>query len=203
MPVSNRASTFYIAVIAGSLSLAACADEPVETDVVETEDVGPDAILDDDDAAKGQNIARTRLTAPDGTDHGEVIVAEGDGGLMLELKATGLTPGMHGAHIHTAGVCNAPDYKSAGGHWNPTNQQHGLENPKGSHFGDMKNLTVDEDGNGTLETRIEGASLRGGEYPLFDADGAAFIIHAGRDDQKTDPAGDSGDRIACGVFEGY
>lgn len=95
------------------------------------------------------------------------------------------------------GKCDAPKFESAGGHWNPTGAKHGLEDPAGQHAGDMPNLVVGEDGRGTLSYELQGATFEG----LLDSDGSAMVIHASVDDQKTDPSGNSGDRIACGIFE--
>lgn len=131
---------------------------------------------------------------------GEARFFQEDDGIRVELSASGLTPGEHGAHIHMTGRCDPPDFKSAGGHWNPAEKQHGLENPRGAHFGDMPNIEVGADGTGTLGYTIAGATLEGGDNPLFDADGAAMVIHAGPDDMKSDPAGNAGGRIACGVI---
>lgn len=147
-----------------------------------------------------ESIARAALAGADETPYGEVIIGEGDGGLIVQIKAEGLTPGPRGVHIHEVGKCEGPDYKSAGGHWNPTEKEHGLENPKGAHMGDFFNLEIGEDGKGSVEAKIDGASLKEGANALMDADGAAFVVHAGPDDLKTDPSGDSGGRIACGVF---
>lgn len=148
-----------------------------------------------------ENISRAVLTSADGTPHGEVIIGEGDGGLIVQINAEGLAPGPRGVHIHEVGKCEGPDFKSAGGHWNPTENEHGFNNPNGAHMGDFFNLEIGEDGKGSVEARIEGASLKDGTNALMDADGAAFVIHAGPDDLKTDPSGESGGRIACGVFE--
>lgn len=147
-----------------------------------------------------ESIARATLVGADEAQYGEVIIGEGDGGLIVQIKAEGLTPGPRGVHIHAIGQCEGPDYKSAGGHWNPTEKEHGLENPKGSHMGDFFNLEIGEDGKGSAEAKIDGASLKEGANALMDADGAAFVVHAGADDLKTDPSGESGGRIACGVF---
>ena len=146
-------------------------------------------------------VARAQLKDVDGKDVGEAIVAQGDTGLLVMVDSTAMPQGTHGVHIHMTGTCDSPDFKSAGGHWNPTNAQHGLENPAGPHYGDLPNLTVNKDGRGTLEANVKGAVLQNGENALMDTDGAAFIVHKGADDQKTDPSGDSGDRIACGVFQ--
>ncbi|VWX58006.1 superoxide dismutase family protein [Sphingorhabdus sp. 109] len=148
------------------------------------------------------NVARAALAAADETPHGEVIVAQGDNGLLVNITAKGLPPGPHGVHIHETGKCEAPDFKSAGGHWNPSDKQHGFDNPQGAHAGDFFNLDIGADGSGALEATISGASLSDGENPLLDADGAAFVVHAGPDDLKTDPSGESGGRLACGVFVG-
>lgn len=144
-------------------------------------------------AARGVATLRTAQGAPAGT----ATATAGDGGIMLALRLEGLPPGQHGVHVHMTGRCDGPSFESAGSHWNPSNAQHGLENPQGQHAGDMPNLTVDENGRGTLDYTLKGGSLDG----LLDSDAAAMVIHASADDQKTDPSGNSGDRIACGVFE--
>ena len=119
------------------------------------------------------------------------------GGVRFTLDAKAMPPGTHGAHIHTVGRCDAPDFTTAGGHWNPTGTKHGSMNPQGPHEGDMPNLVIGTDGRGTIGMTIPGATMAG----LLDADGAAFVAHAGPDDLMTDPAGNSGSRIACGVFQ--
>lgn len=137
------------------------------------------------------------LQTADGRPAGSVSASETAGGLAIALNAQGLTPGEHGVHVHTTGRCEPPKFASAGGHWNPAARQHGLDNPQGHHAGDMPNLTVAADGTGKLAYTLAGATLAG----LLDADGSAFVVHAMRDDQRTDPSGMSGDRIACGVFK--
>jgi Cu-Zn family superoxide dismutase len=146
------------------------------------------------------NVARAALVGADQTPHGEVIVAQGDDGLLVNINAQGMTPGPHGVHIHETGKCEGPDFKSAGGHWNPAAKQHGFDNPQGAHAGDFFNLDIGADGTGALEATISGAKLSDGNTALLDADGAAFVVHAGPDDLKTDPSGESGGRIACGTF---
>jgi Cu-Zn family superoxide dismutase len=135
---------------------------------------------------------KTAAGAPAGT----ATVTQTTDGLQVTVKVEGLPPGSHGVHVHTVGRCDAPDFASAGGHWNPGQMQHGLDNPKGHHAGDMPNLTVGADGKGMLAYVLPGAKLDA----LLDADGAALVVHATTDDQKTDPSGNSGGRIACGVF---
>ena len=148
------------------------------------------------------NVARAELLGADQTSYGEVIVAQGDNGLLVNITAKGMSPGAHGVHIHETGKCEGPDFKSAGGHWNPAGKEHGFDNPQGAHAGDFFNLDIGADGSGSLEATVPGAYLSDGENALLDADGAAFVVHEGPDDLKTDPSGESGGRLACGVFVG-
>lgn len=144
--------------------------------------------------------ATATVSGPDGVAHGTVTVTETTKGLTFVYKAVGLTPGEHGVHIHTTGQCEAPGFTTAGGHWNPTGKMHGSLNPMGPHAGDLPNLKVGKNGKGSVTFTVPGATLTTGEEALLDTDGAAFVVHAGQDDLKTDPAGNSGGRIACGVF---
>lgn len=118
------------------------------------------------------------------------------GGLRVTIEVHGLPPGRHGTHIHSIGRCDPPGFQSAGGHWNALGAHHGTLNPAGPHMGDLPNLIVDTDGRASLAVTVPGATMAG----LLDEDGAAIIVHAGPDDMLTDPAGNSGARIACGVF---
>jgi Cu-Zn family superoxide dismutase len=140
--------------------------------------------------------ASAMLATAEGADAGSVSVHGGADGLVVKVSVKGVSPGVHGVHVHMTGKCEGPKFTTAGGHWNPHAAMHGLENPQGSHAGDMPNLTVGADGTGTLTYTLKHGTLT----ELLDADGAAFVVHAGPDDQKTDPSGNSGDRIACGVF---
>ena len=124
---------------------------------------------------------------------GSVSIEEEPGHATLTLTATGLSPGEHGVHLHATGRCDGPGFQSAGGHWNPANRKHGILNPEGAHMGDLPNLVARPDGRAT-------ATLHVGSGPLADADGTSLVIHAKPDDNKTDPSGNSGDRIACAVI---
>lgn len=146
--------------------------------------------------ATSSERAVAQLQTADGAAAGSATATAADGGVMIALRVQGLPAGLHGVHVHTTGRCDPPTFETAGGHWNPTNATHGLEEPPGQHAGDMPNLTVAQDGTGTLDYSLVGATFEG----LLDADGSAFVVHAGEDDQRTDPSGNSGDRIACGVF---
>lgn len=137
------------------------------------------------------------LMTPQGASVGRATASEVAGGLRFTLDVKGMPAGMHGAHVHTTGRCDPPAFETAGGHWNPTQMKHGSMNPQGPHEGDLPNLQVGSDGRGTLGGTVPGATMAG----LLDADGAAFIVHAAPDDLMTDPSGNSGGRVACGVFQ--
>ena len=113
----------------------------------------------------------------------------------------GIAPGEHGFHIHETGECNAPDFESAGDHYNPTDAQHGLLNPEGPHAGDLPNLDVNQDGTTDYVVTTALVTLGDGERTLFDNDGSAVILHEGADNYVTTPGGSSGGRSVCGVIE--
>ncbi|MEO6432533.1 MAG: superoxide dismutase family protein [Sphingomicrobium sp.] len=134
---------------------------------------------------------------------GTVSAYQSAGGATLKIVASGLSHGIHGLHVHSVGRCDGPDFKSAGGHWNPANRKHGFNNSAGPHAGDMSNVSVAA--NGVLEATLAipnadisvATSMPGA---LIDMDGAALVIHAAADDYQTDPSGNSGDRVACAVL---
>ncbi|TAE31292.1 MAG: superoxide dismutase family protein [Cytophagales bacterium] len=126
----------------------------------------------------------------------------GDQPVSMTLTVSGLPPGPHGIHFHEVGMADprtSPPFQSAGEHYNPTSHQHGLENPNGAHGGDLPNLIVDAVGSATYITSTDRVTLIDGPRTLFDANGSSLIIHTNADDQRTDPSGNSGGRIAGGV----
>ena len=143
--------------------------------------------------------AYAELTDARGADRGRVDIFKDGSGLRLEVVARGFSAGTYGMHVHAVGRCDAPKYTTAGPHWNPTGAQHGRDNPMGAHHGDMPNLVIEPDTIGRATLQIVGSRLTG-DGALLDADGAAFVIHAKPDDYRTDPSGNSGDRIVCGVI---
>ena len=186
-----RASTALILPLL--LAAAACGSNTQEpTPQADASDAMP---VDAGPSAAPTRAVATLRTA-DGTDAGTVTLLPAGKGMRLAVQVKGLAVGEHGIHVHTTGKCEGPKFESAGGHWNPAAKKHGLQNPDGSHAGDMANLTVAADGSGIVNTPLGGGTVD----ELLDADGAALVIHAKADDQKTDPSGDSGDRIACGVL---
>lgn len=132
------------------------------------------------------------------------LLGSGAGGVKVQVSLNGFTSaaaGEHGIHIHAVGKCEAPGFTTAGGHFNPATKKHGLNSPEGYHAGDMPNLIMNANGSATYETTVSDITLdAGAANSIFDADGSAVVIHAGPDDMVTDPAGNSGARIACGVL---
>ena len=193
-------STFAL-MTASALALAACSQG--DAPPIENGDVAMGENVDaGDDAGNAMAGAPTSfaLTSGDGATRGSVTIAEDAAGLTINVSASGLPAGVHGIHLHEKGLCEGPKFASAGAHWNPAAKQHGRDNPAGAHLGDLANLEVGADGSASVSIPIEGVTMASGATMLADADGTAIVIHAKADDYKTDPSGDSGDRVACAVL---
>jgi len=143
--------------------------------------------------------ASASLRDASGKEVGRATLTETTSGLLVRLDVTSAPQGEHALHFHAVGKCEPPDFKSAGPHFNPSEAKHGIENPEGPHAGDMPNLHVPADGRLSVEVLNQAVTLSG-KSALLDDDGAALVIHAAADDYRTDPAGNAGDRIACGVI---
>ena len=154
-------------------------------------------------AAQEAPTAMATFINLEGTEVGSVTLAQGDGTVAVTGELTGITPGLHGFHFHETGDCDASAaFESAGKHFNPTAHQHGLENPEGPHAGDLPNVEAVAEGGVAVDLTTDLISLTEGDPAyVFDADGTALVIHAGPDDNVTDPSGNSGDRVACAVIE--
>jgi Cu-Zn family superoxide dismutase len=150
-------------------------------------------------AAWAAETAHADLKNAEGQSVGMATLEQTPHGVLIHLDITNLPPGSHAFHIHETGKCEPP-FKSAGGHFNPTGKQHGIENPKGMHAGDEPNITVPEGGKLKVDVFATGVTLGKGKNSLFHEGGTSLVVHAGPDDYKSDPAGNAGDRIACGVI---
>jgi Cu-Zn family superoxide dismutase len=145
--------------------------------------------------------AVARLLDAGGRPVGQAVLVQHSRGVRILIDVTGLEAGTRGVHIHEVGRCDPPSFQSAGAHFNPTKTEHGTANPRGPNAGDLPNLTVETGGRGHLEVTATRVSLEPkGPASLIDADGSAIVVHERPDDMKTDPAGDSSARIACGVI---
>ena len=152
-----------------------------------------------DGALPSSTTARAEMRSATGQRLGDVTITQtANGSLLLVGELNGLQPGTHGFHFHTVGKCD-PTFDAAGGHFNPTNRQHGMRNPNGYHGGDLPNINVPAGGTLRVEVFTDAVSLSGNNR-LLDADGSTLMIHALADDYSTDPSGASGERIACGVI---
>ena len=145
-------------------------------------------------------IAMAELYNGQGEHVGMATFVEGSDGVKIALNLYNMPPGVHALHIHAAGSCEKPDFKSAKGHFNPYEREHGLKNPTGPHAGDLPNIFVAKDGTCTVVALAPLATLGAGKNSLLGENGTALMIHQGPDDNMSDPAGAAGPRIACGVI---
>ncbi|HEX6748545.1 MAG TPA: superoxide dismutase family protein [Longimicrobium sp.] len=192
------------AIVCCCLAAAACRgdDRPDETAAAPAIDsavagITGDTVRDTTNAVGDTTVTATAVMQDAaGKELGTVTLTDAADGIAVSGAITGLPPGEHGFHVHAVGQC-APPFESAGPHWNPSSKQHGTLNPAGPHAGDLGNLNV-----GPAGTVTAAGTTRGGRLSeLLDADGAALVVHEKVDDYRTDPSGNSGARIACGVIQ--
>lgn len=150
--------------------------------------------------APGTGSATATLRNAAGATVGNATLTETTAGVLVTGSLSGISTGTHAIHVHEVGQCT-PTFAAAGGHFNPRQRRHGFRSPDGHHAGDMPNLHVPASGALSFDIIVPDVRLTGSEG-LLAGDGAALVVHAGADDYSTDPAGNSGDRIACGVITG-
>ena len=190
-----RITVLALATVVG---LTACSKGDTGSDTTGATSIGPAA--GDSGAAAAAAGTTVAMRDASGRDLGTLTLSDVSGGIMIMGSLRGIAPGEHGVHLHMTGSCE-PTFEAAGGHWNPTTKEHGSQNPKGPHLGDLQNITVAADSSVSIHLTSPGGTLKGADM-LLDADGAAVVVHATADDYKTNPSGNSGARIACGAAKG-
>ncbi len=205
----TRHSTLTLFITAGAVALSGCLkNEPAPDNAAVSNIAAANDVAVGNGTAVGDPMGNSAMAGVpqsanfiggDGRLLGSVTVSEDGAGLVMNINAIGMPAGVHGIHLHEKGLCDGPKFESAGAHWNPAGKKHGRDNPAGAHAGDLANLTVAADGTATVSVPVAGVKMSSGDMMLADADGTALVIHAKADDYKTDPSGDSGDRIACAV----
>ncbi len=146
-----------------------------------------------------QKVARADIMNAKGGKIGAAELREVPGGVKIKLSVAQLPAGAHALHIHAVGKCDPPDFKSAGPHFNPNGKKHGSKNPEGAHAGDLPNFEIGKSGCAKVSLIAPQVTLGEGTNSLFHADGTVLVIHEKADDYLTDPAGNAGGRIACGI----
>lgn len=187
-----RVSLVALSVLGIACFATGCSREPEQ---------GRDANSTEPVAGQPNRAAETiALNGGDGRPVGSLTLSADANGVTMKIDASAIAVGTHGVHLHEKGVCEGPKFETAGAHWNPANKKHGRDNPQGAHLGDLANFDVPESGTASTTFLAGGVTMSGGANALADADGTSLVIHAKADDYKTDPSGNSGDRVACAVI---
>jgi Cu-Zn family superoxide dismutase len=152
-------------------------------------------------AQSAAQSAHADIVNAQGQKIGTARILQADHGVRIDVQVSQLPPGPHGIHVHSVGKCEGPAFTSAGAHLNPTSKKHGKDNPEGPHAGDLLNIQVKASGDSKASLLDPNVTLGDGPNSLFHDGGTTIVIHENIDDYKTDPAGNSGARIACGVIE--
>lgn len=185
-------------------TVTADSDMSMENNTMDQDEMMDNDMMDDEMAGERGEVMTRDVMSPDGENIGTVtLTALGTDGTEVRLDVSGLEQGTHALHFHQTGKCEGPDFSSAGGHYNPTNMEHGFETDGGPHAGDMRNIDVGLNGEGVFTIVNERVSIRqaNSELPaLMDADGSALIIHKQADDYTSQPSGAAGARVGCAVI---
>jgi len=190
----------FVFVLAAMVATG-CQDRQKEPEMQEGISENDEAVEVDKEAAEEKKKLEVELVDREGIAVGIATLTEKSDGVHIDVSAHHLAEGMHGFHIHEKGICESPDFESAGGHFNPDGKEHGFDNPEGPHAGDMENLKVETDG--TVEHTVINDRVtleKGVGHSLFTEEGTTLIIHVDADDYASQPAGDAGDRIVCGTI---
>lgn len=182
--------------------LAACGNGQEEAEAPDDQESPADQEAPEEEAApEEESEINVTLIDSEENEVGDATLTEGDEGVDISLNGENLPAGEHGFHIHDMGACEAPDFDSAGDHYNPTDANHGFDDPDGPHAGDMENIIVEDDGTIDVDITNDRVTLEeGAESTLQTDDGTSLIIHSEEDDYSSQPSGDAGDPIVCGVI---
>ena len=193
--MTNR---LYLAAAVSAAALISACQKPAEPPANDMVDANETAAANE--AAPGAAMQPAQLIDANGKAIGTVEMSEDSNGVTLKVTAAGLPAGTHGVHLHEKGMCEGPKFESAGAHWNPASKQHGRDNPMGAHLGDLANMEAADGAEASSTYLVAGVTMGGATNALADAEGTSLVVHAKADDYKTDPSGNSGDRIACAVL---
>ncbi|WP_067727983.1 superoxide dismutase family protein [Oceanobacillus damuensis] len=196
----------FLFILLAAFFLSACATGNEEEQETGNQDqTATESESGDEEAHEANDTSEEEVLVSLVNSEGEMVatatLTEGEAGVDIRLEGENLPSGTKGFHIHEEGKCETPDFESAGGHYNPTNAEHGFEHPDGPHAGDLSNIEVAEDGTVEEEVTAEMITLeKNGENTVYTDEGTALVIHSEEDDYNSQPSGDAGDRIACGVI---
>lgn len=197
--MSSRLVTLPVVALLGSAAACSAFNYPAPPPAAPPAGSQPAAVAPAVSGSPASLPARAELLTSDGQTVGVVTLTDTPNGVLIRADLSNLPPGAHGMHVHETGACT-PTFDAAGGHFNPGNRAHGALVPAGMHAGDLPNIRVPESGRVQVEVLEPGVTLDSGPNRLLDTDGAALVVHSSADDYASQPAGNAGSRIACGVI---